>query len=245
MWRFQKEIYKILNSLSVACNATTNSGGEGVTEYIIELDKPLGGIMIMDFNAQSVPDKLEIIHNSIKKATSGMTVANEGPFDDLYGDPTVPTNAQATNTDQFIGLNKGTPPNRDSVFLSETSINDITRVYQQLIWWVYTEAEYNVSKFITVRVTGIVGTAWDLKRLCTNQTPTPAPPTMTQYSYTSVYERDDSAHPNGGTFTYVDVNGTTINYAGLWSDTCFTFSSQSAPTNLVGIATCTPQQINN
>jgi hypothetical protein len=31
------------------------------------LDKPEGGIIIVDFNAFGVPDKLEIIHNGIKK----------------------------------------------------------------------------------------------------------------------------------------------------------------------------------
>ena len=125
----------------------------------------------MDFNAQSVVDKLEIIHNGVKKSTSGMTVPNEGPFDDVYGDPTVPTGAEALATDQFIGTSKGAIPTRDAVFLSETGITDVTRKYQQLIWFVYTESNYNVSSSVIIRITGPSGTSWDVKRLCTNQDP--------------------------------------------------------------------------
>ena len=65
MWNFKREAYKVLNSLTqaIVCNATVSSGGMGITEYIIALDNPTGGIVIMDFDAQGVPDKLEIIHN--------------------------------------------------------------------------------------------------------------------------------------------------------------------------------------
>jgi hypothetical protein len=66
------------------------------------------------------------------------------------------------------------------------------------------------------------------------------PVIMTTYSYTGVYEKNDPAHPNGSSFTYVDINGVSKNKLGLWSDTCFTFESQSPPTNKVGIATCVP-----
>lgn len=125
----------------------------------------------MDFNAQGVADKLEIIHNGVKKATSGMTISNAGPFDNLYGSPTIPTSAQASATDQFIGTTKGTIPTRDAVFLSETGITDVTRTKQQLIWFIYTATDYNVANSVIVRVTGIDGTAWDLMRLCTTQTP--------------------------------------------------------------------------
>ena len=156
----------------IPCNATAASGGSGVTEYTIQLDKPLGGIVIMDFDAQGFADKLEIIHNGVKKATSGMTTANAGSFDDLYGNPTVPTITQASATDQFIGTSKGAIPTRDSIFLSETGITDIVRTKQQLIWWVYTQTDYELLNNVIVRVTGIDDTSWDLVRLCTNQTPT-------------------------------------------------------------------------
>lgn len=174
MWNFKRELYKTTNPPAlptIACSASASSGGVGVTEYIISLENPLGGIVIMDFNAQSVVDKLEILHNGIKKATTGMTTVNAGPFDDLYGSPTVPTGAEANATDQFIGTAKGTIPNRDSVFLSETGITDITRTKQQLVWFVYSDIDYIASNSVVVRVTGPSGTAWDLIRLCTTQTP--------------------------------------------------------------------------
>ena len=179
MNNFQRNIYRLYTEVitpTITCNATAASGGSGVTEYTIQLDKPLGGIVIMDFNAQGIVDKLEIIHNGVKKATSGMTTANAGPFDDLYGNPTVPTGAQASATDQFIGTSKGAIPTRDSIFLSETGITDIVRTKQQLIWWVYTQTDYELLNNVIVRVTGIDGTAWDLQRLCTDQTPTGVDP---------------------------------------------------------------------
>ena len=190
MNNFQRNIYRLYTEVItpiITCNATAVSGGQGVTEYTIQLDKPLGGIVIMDFNAQTVVDKLEIIHNGVKKATSGMTTANAGPFDDLYGNPTVPTGAQASATDQFIGTSKGAIPTRDSIFLSETGITDIVRTRQQLIWWVYTQTDYELLNNVIVRVTGISGTAWDLQRLCTDQVPTGVtPPTeITSYQFTS------------------------------------------------------------
>ena len=174
MWNFKKQSYKTLNvstPIVVSCDATVTSGGVGITEFVIPLDKPLGGIVVMDFSPQGVPDKLEIIHDGIKKATSGMTVSNSGPFDNIYGDPRIPNVTQANVTDQFIGSSKGAVPTRDSIFLSETGITDIVRTRQQLIWFVYSNADYNVSNFVIVRVTGIVGTAWDLQRLCTDQIP--------------------------------------------------------------------------
>ena len=174
MNNFKKNIYKIYNAPdipTIACSASASAGGAGVTEYTIQLENPLGGIVIMDFNAYTIEDKLEIIHNGVKKATSGMTVANSGPFDDLYGNPTIPTVAEAAATDQFIGKSKGTIPTRDSKFLTDTGITDVTRTKQQLIWFVYTSTDYRVSNSVIVRVTGFSGTAWDLLRLCTNQNP--------------------------------------------------------------------------
>ena len=152
---------------SIACSEYTSSGGYGVSEYNITLDNSLGGYIVVEFNAQSVPDKLEIIHNGVKKATSGMTTPNEGPFDDLYGNPTVPTNSEATSTDQFIGSSKGTIPSRQSKFASETGSSLIMDSgYQQLIWWVYSASDFSISNHVTIRITGASGTAWHVKRLC-------------------------------------------------------------------------------
>lgn len=156
----------------IECNEDINSGNEGVTEYTFNLDSS-GGLLVLEFNAQSVPDKLEILHNGIKKATSGMTVPNEGPFDDLYGSPTIPSGAEANSTDQFIGSSKGTIPDRQATFTSETSSSiTIEGGYQQLIWWEYLNSDYITNSQATVRITGPSGTAWNVKRLCEETTTT-------------------------------------------------------------------------
>lgn len=150
---------------TVQCNATTNSGGVGVTEFTFDLVS-YGGVLIMDFNAQGVPDKLEILHNGVRVATSGMTGTNAGPFDTLYGDPTVPTSGEAASTTQFIGTSKGAIPNRNAEFLSDTGVPGIIANRQQLIWFSYTNTEYLVNPQAVVRVTGPSGTAWSLDRQC-------------------------------------------------------------------------------
>lgn len=155
----------------IECSETTSSGGEGITEYNIALDS-IGGTIIMQLDALSVPDKLEIIHNGVKKATSGMTVPNEGPFDNLYGSPTVPVYSETIATDQFIGTSKGTIPTRSSTFISETGITDVVVTMQQLIWWTYTPSDYTNSNIVTIRITGPSGTAWNIKRSCTTTTTT-------------------------------------------------------------------------
>ena len=249
MNNFQRNIYRLYTEVItpiITCNAIAVSGGQGVTEYTIQLDKPLGGIVIMDFNAQTVVDKLEIIHNGVKKATSGMTTANAGSFDDLYGNPTVPTITQASATDQFIGTSKGAVPNRDSIFLSETGITDIVRTKQQLIWWVYTQTDYELLNNVIVRVTGIDGTAWDLQRLCTDQTPTGITPPPSPYLYegafgdvtcvggTVFFANDtlwnlysDMTPLSVGVFVYNDRQLTTLtSYNGFrLGTTCFTISA--------------------
>lgn len=174
MWNFKRQLYATYNAPdipTIACSAGASSGGVGVSDFVIPLDKPLGGIVIMDFDGEGIPDKLEIIHNGVKKSTSGMTVPNEGPFDNLYGNPTVPTEVETASVDQFIGTSKGAVPTRDAVFLSETGITDVTRTKQQLIWFVYTAADYDDANSVIVRVTGPDGTSWSLIRLCTDQDP--------------------------------------------------------------------------
>lgn len=189
MNNFQRNIYRLVYEdliPIITCSETANSGGVGVTEYNIILDKPLGGIIIIDFEPVGVPDKLEIIHNGIKKATTGMTTVNAGPFDNIYGSPTVPTLSEANSTDQFIGTDKGSIPNRYSTFLSETGITDVFMTKQQLVWWVYTDVDYVINNTITIRVTGINDTGWNLQRLCTDQTPTgvePPPPEPEDFIY--------------------------------------------------------------
>ena len=152
---------------TIACSEYTSSGGDGVSEYNVTLDNPLGGYIVVEFNSFNIPDKLEIIHNGVKKATSGMTTSNSGPFDNLFGNPTIPTDSEATATDQFIGSYKGTIPSRQSEFASETGSSIVKDSnYQQLIWWVYNASDFSISNHVTIRVTGPSGTAWDIKRLC-------------------------------------------------------------------------------
>ena len=164
----------------VGCEETANSGGVGVTEYTLQLDID-GGDLVFDFNAYGVPDKFEILHHDAKKATSGMTVANAGPFDNLYGDPTIPSYAQAIATDQFIGTAKAVPPTRETEIFTELS-----KTYrangQQLIWWAYTADNVIEQSYAIVRITGPSGTAWALTRLCaevTTTTTTTLPTTTT------------------------------------------------------------------
>jgi len=125
------------------------------------------------FNAQGRPDKLEIIHGNAsgtKVATSGMTTANAGTFDDTYGtEPsnTVPTPSETLTVDQFIGTDKGTIPTRANAYTLETgNANPLVAPYQQLVWWVYDTADYQASPFVTIRVTGPQGTLWAFQRAC-------------------------------------------------------------------------------
>jgi hypothetical protein len=154
----------------VVCNEITNSGGVGVTEYSIPLETA-GGLLVIDFNAYGIPDKLEILHNGIKVATTGMTTPNEGPFDDLYGDPTVPDNAQALAVDQFIGTQKSVPPTRETEIFNETGKTYIVSG-QQLVWFEYTLNDVFDDSNAIVRITGPSGTAWQLQRLCDENTTT-------------------------------------------------------------------------
>jgi len=155
---------------SISCNSKTNSGGEGITSYNINLDSA-GGLLVFEIDADYQPDKFEIIHNNAKKATSGMTVSNSGEYDDLYGNTTIPTTQQAFATNQFIGLGQvevfGPIPTRQSAFTNSTgSPLTIESGYQQLIWWSYTSSDYNTNPIAVLRVTGPNNTTWNFKRLC-------------------------------------------------------------------------------
>ncbi|MGI9555439.1 MAG: hypothetical protein ACR2M9_01145 [Cyanophyceae cyanobacterium] len=158
----------------VGCNQVTVAGGPGITDDTIALD-PAGGVITMMFEPQGVPDKLEIYHGNpttgTKVATSGMTVANAGPFDNVYGTVStgdvVPTLSQTLSVDQFIGTSKGGVPTRAGAYTTETGIaNPLVPPYQQLVWWVYTATDYQNGVFVTIRVTGSTGTLWSHQRFC-------------------------------------------------------------------------------
>jgi hypothetical protein len=156
----------------IPCNEEVFSGGVGVTEYILPLES-IGGLITIALNAQSVPDKLEIIHNNIKKATSSMSTPNEGPFDNIYGDPVIPTSAETVPVVQFIGSSKGSIPDRQTTFTSETGSSlTLPPGNQQLIWWEYDSSDYLVNNEVVIRITGPNGTAWNIQRMCETTTTT-------------------------------------------------------------------------
>lgn len=160
----------------IPCNSLVTSGGSGISDYFITLDNPSGGVVTFDFNAQGVPDKLEIIHMLpsdvfVKKATSSMNASNNsGPFDDVYGTRTsnVVPSGNVGSINQFIGSNKGAVPNRYNEYVAATGITNLpfTSGMQQRVWWVYSAGDYTNSNQVNIRVTGDQGTAWNLTRLC-------------------------------------------------------------------------------
>lgn len=150
----------------IGCGTVTESGGAGVTSYDIPLET-LGGSVVIDFNANGVTDKLEILHNGIKVSTSGMVTPNEGPFDNIWGQPDVPNSTQTLSVDQFVGRNKGEVPSRQAELLAETGKNYTLRAQgQQFIWWNYTDQDVLLNPVVQVRITGPTGTVWDLVRRC-------------------------------------------------------------------------------
>lgn len=160
----------------VACNAVVTSGGTGISDYSLVMDNPNGGVITFDFNAQSVPDKLEILHALpsnvfVKKATSSMDAANNSTsFDNVYGtrpDNVIPSN-NVSNIPQFIGSAKGAVPTRYDEYVAATGITNLpfTSGMQQRVWWVYSAADYAESNQVSIRVTGDVGTAWNFTRVC-------------------------------------------------------------------------------
>ncbi len=166
---------------NLACGSTAISGGEGVTDYSLDLD-PAGGLIAFLVNGQGLPDKFEIFHGlpfaNDKKATSGMVASeNAGPFDNAFGTSplnAIPTSSQL-NADQFIGSDKYAflpfAPSRTSEFFNDTgfTIPNMTvggTTYQQVVWWQYTAADYTNNPNATLRITGPSGTGWDALRLC-------------------------------------------------------------------------------
>jgi hypothetical protein len=140
-----------------ACETTAEAGGHGVTEFQLPLS-PGGGIFAFDCQPYSARDKFEIIHNSIRVATSAMTFPNEGPFDN--------TDLQGAN--QFIGLERGAVPSRNVEFNSETGFAaTITGDMRQYVWWIYDAGDFSDSPVATLRVVGIdSGTEWTVTRVC-------------------------------------------------------------------------------
>ena len=167
------QVIEFVSNITVPCNSIATPGGEGINDLNINLDSG-GGLIAIAVAAGGIVDKFEIIHGGpggTKVATSGMTTANAGPFDNTYGTETsntVPTNTQAGNVDQFIGTAKGVPPTRETEFTDETGYIADMGGRQQLLWWQYDAADFQIASNVTIRVTGPsdTSTGWNFLRLC-------------------------------------------------------------------------------
>ena len=173
------QVIQFVSSISFPCGANIPSGGVGITDINVNLDSA-GGLLAFAFNAQGVPDKMEIIHGAAtgtKVSTTSLSASgNSGPFDNTYGtEPsnTIPTGPQAVANAQFIGTDIQNPwtVTRQTEFNTDTSFSVPNMViggitYQQIVWWQYTTADYQTNPIATVRITGTTGTGWDAIRLC-------------------------------------------------------------------------------
>ena len=143
----------------IPCGELFQEGGQGFYTYQIPL-KQEGGTIIFDIDPFDVPDKIELIHNDITKATSSMTNdGNFGPFD----------NTDDPFTTQFIGTSKGAIPDRLAEFKSSTGLSsyEITSGYRQVLWWTYTSSDWSTAVYATIRVGApSSGTKWRINRRC-------------------------------------------------------------------------------
>lgn len=140
---------------TIDCDEEVASGGAGTTILDIALSSE-GGVICFSCDPISAPDKFELSHNGVKKATSGMTVNNEGPFDETGN----------SSADQFIGTSKGSIPTRNATFTAETGLVISAGTNKQLVWWSYTNANYLVNPTAQLTVTGSSGTVWNVTRRC-------------------------------------------------------------------------------
>ena len=173
------QVIQFVSSISFPCGANIPSGGVGITDINVNLDSA-GGLLAFAFNAQGVPDKMEIIHGAAtgtKVSTTSLSASGiSGPFDNTYGtEPsnTIPAGPQAVANAQFIGTDIQNPwtVTRQTEFNTDTGFSVPNMViggitYQQIVWWQYTTADYQTNPIATVRITGTTGTGWDAIRLC-------------------------------------------------------------------------------
>lgn len=194
----------------MACGATVNLtiiGGFGTVEdSIISLNSG-GGVVSIIATPLSEGVKFELIHNGVKKATSGMTVANEGPFDNVYGvhpNYLVPTNAQSILVDQFIDTGKGAVPTRNATYTSETGIGYISApANSQMVWWKYTATDFINTSTVVLRVTTDEIASYDATNACeTTTTTTTIISGQEQYNITAPFASSAAAC---GSSTYVGV----------------------------------------
>ena len=173
------QVIQFVSSVSFPCGTNIPSGIAGVTDINVNLNSG-GGLLAFALNGQGIPDKMEIIHGTatgIKVATTSQSAnGNSGTFDNTYGtEPinTIPTTAQAIANAQFVGTDIQNPwtVTRQTEFNTDTGFSVPTMtiggtLYQQIVWWQYTTADFQTNPIATVRITGTVGTGWDAIRLC-------------------------------------------------------------------------------
>jgi hypothetical protein len=145
----------------------TNTVTTPVKEFELTLIDPslYGGtyFVAIDVLAYSAVNKFEIVHNGVKKATSGMSAGgNYTPFDNTDVTPAYPYTLGAI---QYIGDAipiSATPPYvytpipaRVAQFTTDTGKSiPLNAGFSQRVWWKYTSADYAVSKKVNIRVCG-------------------------------------------------------------------------------------------
>jgi uncharacterized protein (TIGR02145 family) len=167
---------KPVQIIGFSCGTSMNSIGLNVREWKILLD-PLGGTLLFVFHPSSAPDKMEILHNEVRKATTSMLAnSNSGPFDTYYGNYMNNIPSSPHYIDQFIGTATGAagknfvpPPSRKLELLAATGIDQtISAGYEQFVWWKYTANDYIINNYAIARgVSGSPGSGWWLERRCT------------------------------------------------------------------------------
>jgi hypothetical protein len=131
---------------NLPCNTTIGSiSTNGVREWQVNLQSG-GGVLNLDIDSMTDVVKMEILHNGIKVATTGMTAVNGGPFDADNG------TANAPAADQYINTSKGAIPNRSAAFLSENGFSQAV-LFQQLVWFNYDAADFAANPIAIVRLT--------------------------------------------------------------------------------------------
>jgi hypothetical protein len=159
-----------INTKPTSCGVLyqdTNNFQNPIKEFELTLIDPIfyGGtyFVAIDVQPYGALNKFEIVHNGVKKATSGMTSnGNYTPFDNTDVEPAYPYTSGAV---QFIGdaipISITPPyvykpiPARVAEFTTDTGKSiPLTSGFYQRLWWKYTSADYAVSKKVNIRVCG-------------------------------------------------------------------------------------------
>lgn len=166
--------------LIATCGDTVNSNGsDRIYTCPINLSY-LGGVLLIRFENSSVPAKLEIIHNGVKKSTTSMSLLNNsGPFDGYWNIFTgnVPPLSYTNYHDQYVSNGKPSSlyylPSRKDQLLAETGIVQSEIFSEQYVWWSYTANDFTTSNTATIKVTPTnnVKSGWSFDVICTS-TPT-------------------------------------------------------------------------